>query len=180
MVETEGLLGEHPIGVPWASLSHCWGTKPGLKTTRKTYPDMLRSIKPQHLPATIPDAIKFSLQLGIRYIWVDSLCIIQPDEEEDTHDQKDWEIELPNMGRYYKDSMLTLVVESAAGDDEGFLDALEQHGDIDEDVVSISIETDDGDAEFYVGSKTYLLDTFRVQAFFKEMTPLRQRAWTLQ
>lgn len=180
LVETQGLLPEYPIGVPWISLSHCWGTKAGLKTTRKNYPDMLRSISLQDLPATIRDAIKFTIQLGWPYLWVDNLCIIQPDQEENADDQKDWEMELPKMGRYYKDSLLTLVIESAAGDDEGFLESLEQHEDRNTGLVSISIETDDGDAEFYVNFESYKMDLLSAHIFFERITPLRERAWTLQ
>lgn len=32
------------------------------------------------LPATFQDAVDFTRRLGLQYIWIDSICIIQGDE----------------------------------------------------------------------------------------------------
>lgn len=54
------------------------------------------------LPTTYKDAIITTHKLGLQYIWIDSLCIIQ--------DQlSDWEIEAKDMGRIYKNSEVTIA-----------------------------------------------------------------------
>ncbi|KAF2692124.1 hypothetical protein K458DRAFT_281518, partial [Lentithecium fluviatile CBS 122367] len=97
---------------PWISLSHCWGKMKGLKTTKDNYKDFLQSIPLHKLLATIHDAIVFTQRLGFRYLWIDSLCVIQPKRKGDVDDQKDWANELPNMVRYYKHAAATLVSSS--------------------------------------------------------------------
>ena len=52
--------------------------------------------------------------IGLRYLWIDSLCIIQDD-------QQDWEKEASKMGNVYRNVWLTIVTARAASDVEGFL-----------------------------------------------------------
>ena len=50
--------------------------------------------------------------LGFRYIWIDSLCIIQDDT-------KDWEAEAALMHQYYKLSLLTIAAADASSSEDG-------------------------------------------------------------
>tara|TARA_R110002003_G_scaffold184_10_gene14454 strand:+ start:11404 stop:12522 length:1119 start_codon:yes stop_codon:yes gene_type:complete len=59
------------------------------------------------LPTTIQDAIAFTKALDVRYLWVDSLCIIQDDD-------KNKEANIASMGRVYENATLTLI--AATGD----------------------------------------------------------------
>jgi len=59
------------------------------------------------LPRTFQDAIKVTRSLTIRYIWIDSLCIIQDDE-------RDWEVESSKMAAVFEGSHLTLSASAAA------------------------------------------------------------------
>jgi hypothetical protein len=45
-------------------------------------------------PITFRDAFDLSNRLGISYLWIDSLCIIQDDDE-------DWQRESSSMGLVY-------------------------------------------------------------------------------
>jgi hypothetical protein len=63
----------------YAALSHCWGPSQLLTTNTATISDRQKGINWQDLPKTFRDAIKICHILGIRYIWIDSLCIIQDD-----------------------------------------------------------------------------------------------------
>jgi hypothetical protein len=99
---------------PYIALSHCWGKSNPFITTRDNLEDMMRSIVLDKAPATFRDAIRVSRELGIRYIWIDSLCIIQGDKE-------DWEIESSRMGGIYRDATLTISAANATADSEGFL-----------------------------------------------------------
>jgi hypothetical protein len=52
--------------------------------------------------------------MGIRYLWVDALCIIQDDK-------KDWEREAANMKNVYEKAILTLSITCSSGVNQGFL-----------------------------------------------------------
>lgn len=56
--------------------------------------------------------MQLALKLGFRYIWIDSLCIVQDDAE-------DWEIQASLMSEIYQDAVLTLAATSSSGDNEG-------------------------------------------------------------
>lgn len=63
----------------WVALSHCWGKKNTFRTTLKTLESHQRGIGWGKLPKTFKDAIQVTRALGVRYLWIDSLCIIQDD-----------------------------------------------------------------------------------------------------
>lgn len=100
---------------PWLALSHSWGQTVQFVTTTENISDMKRAILLCKMPLTFQDAVTVTRKLGYRYLWIDSLCIIQ---DSDT----DWESEAACMQRYYKDAVMTISTDLAAGDDEGFLD----------------------------------------------------------
>lgn len=108
LVETRGKRGRY------IALSHCWGKANSFLLTHDTLEDMKRGFPPERAPATFRDAINVTRKLGIRYLWIDSLCIIQGDT-------KDWEIESSRMGEVYRDAYLTIAASSASGDEESFL-----------------------------------------------------------
>ncbi|KAK0639374.1 hypothetical protein B0T16DRAFT_243209 [Cercophora newfieldiana] len=76
LVETQ----RTPIkGGGYVALSHCWGP-PHLRPTRTTkalLPEFLKGIPFESLPLSFKDAIKFCRKLGFRYLWINSLYIIQ-------------------------------------------------------------------------------------------------------
>ncbi|KAF1979379.1 HET-domain-containing protein, partial [Bimuria novae-zelandiae CBS 107.79] len=63
---------------------------------------------PENLPATISDAIDFCRGIGIRFLWIDSICIDQESQE-----MKDYLI--PKMDSIYLRAIVTII--AAAGDD---------------------------------------------------------------
>jgi hypothetical protein len=64
----------------YVSLSHCWGkTIPACRTTSITIEVNRCGIDWEAFPATFQDAIQFTRRLGLKYIWIDSVCIIQDD-----------------------------------------------------------------------------------------------------
>lgn len=82
----EGLKGEELGQGQYIALSHCWGDPKHMTTklTMHTLEDYKSGISISSLPQTFKDAVKFARSMGIRYLWIDSLCIIQPDKEKDT------------------------------------------------------------------------------------------------
>jgi hypothetical protein len=84
-----------PTG-PYMTLSHRWGSVDILKLTRATMPVFCNTIVLEDLPKTFRDAIIVTKTLGIRYLWIDSLCILQ-----DKDDLSDWSYEAGLMYRVY-------------------------------------------------------------------------------
>lgn len=58
-------------------LSHCWGSIPIIRTLRRDYSRFCDSIPWDHLPLTFQHATEIAHRLGVDYVWIDSLCIIQ-------------------------------------------------------------------------------------------------------
>jgi hypothetical protein len=74
----------------------------------------LSGIKLTDLPPTLRDAVLVTRALGIRYLWVDSLCIIQGD-------LRDWERESGKMANIYRNSFLTICAVQGQSCLSGFL-----------------------------------------------------------
>lgn len=90
----------------YATLSYCWGKWEGLKLTTLNVGDMERGLPWKHLPVLFRDAITVVRRLGIRYLWIDALCIMQDSLE-------DWRKEAVKMGRYFRHSSVSIA--STAG-----------------------------------------------------------------
>jgi hypothetical protein len=93
----------------YAALSHCWGPpdKRPLTTTRSSVYGHLREISWTALPKTFQNVIHVTRNIGLRYIWVDSLCIVQDDHE-------DWHRESIKMGSIYEHPELTIAASHAS------------------------------------------------------------------
>jgi hypothetical protein len=78
LFETQGARGHY------TALSHCWGPPENrpLRTTRGNLADHLTGIQLCKLPKTYRDAVTVARALGIWYIWIDSLCIVQDDPDD--------------------------------------------------------------------------------------------------
>jgi hypothetical protein len=64
------------------------------------------------LPKTFQDAVLVANALSLRYLWIDSLCIIQDSEQ-------DKATELPSMGDYYYGSAFNISADAAQDSREG-------------------------------------------------------------
>lgn len=98
----------------YAALSHCWGGAISPLLTTENLESFQESIPYTELPANFRDAIIITRQLGIQYLWIDSLCIIQ-------NSKIDWEIESKKMGFIYRDALLTLSASVSPGSTHGIL-----------------------------------------------------------
>jgi hypothetical protein len=101
----------------YLALSHRWGD-PKLHKTYCTYRSNLEELKAKidftKLPKTFQDAVTVTRKLGVRYLWIDSLCIIQEDE-------RDWDTERKRMEDVFSSAYCTIAASSASGTDDGFL-----------------------------------------------------------
>lgn len=105
LVETDGKADLY------MTLSHCWGRHPVIQTTSHTINDHLQALPLIRLPKTFRDAVIITRAMGVQYLWIDSLCIIQDSKE-------DWERESAQMGMIYFSSYLTIAA-SASCDSRG-------------------------------------------------------------
>ncbi|KAJ4291028.1 hypothetical protein N0V90_010225 [Kalmusia sp. IMI 367209] len=100
----------------YAALSYCWGKDTFLTTQSSTLPRFMASIVWDALPKTVRDAIIVTRRLGVRYLWVDALCIIQGN---DYVARSDWKRESANMHNIYGGAFVTLSAAHAAHANEG-------------------------------------------------------------
>lgn len=99
---------------PYTALSHCWGKSPLIQTHRRTLQDRLAGISWNSLSTTFQDAAITTRELGIRYLWIDSLCIVQDDPE-------DWARESGSMASIYQGAQVVFAASEANDGHQGFL-----------------------------------------------------------
>ncbi|KAH6856622.1 heterokaryon incompatibility protein-domain-containing protein [Chaetomium sp. MPI-CAGE-AT-0009] len=109
LVETTAALGAH---VKYATLSHCWGQSRVLRLTSGSKQRLQAGIPISDLGLTFRDAVSVARSLGVRYIWIDSLCIIQDSKE-------DWLHEAPRMVDVYGAALFNIAATSGADTDAG-------------------------------------------------------------
>ncbi|KAL8911466.1 MAG: hypothetical protein Q9171_003364 [Xanthocarpia ochracea] len=107
LIDGQNLAQKGPADTGYLTLSYCWE-----RLKEEGFP-----LDSQ--PASIQDAIKVTKALGYRYLWVDSLCIIQDDKF-------DMMREISHMDKIYQHSTLLISAARAQEAGDGFLGCLEQ------------------------------------------------------
>jgi hypothetical protein len=168
LVESNGQLGSY------VALSYCWGDSkkhPVLKTTWENFDAHKRNIPLASMPKTILDAVKISRRLGIPFLWVDALCIIQGDAA-------DWAREAGKMCEVYSNATLTIAADHADGNSVGILgpQAYGEHPrELSLNGRSVYIRNELGRSHNDVTVLLRLPD-----AEGEHTEPINKRAWTLQ
>lgn len=146
----------------WIALSHCWGNTKPLSTTVASERKMQNGVS--GLPPTFQDAVFLTRQLGIQYLWIDSLCILQDSRE-------DWLAEAAQMGRIYSDALLVIQVNTPDSSrsilghsDEQNLYWIE---------VPFTMDSQDLQGRVFIGGKQSNITT-------PLRSPVNERAWCLQ
>jgi len=106
-LEEPGILQE-----PYVALSHRWGSSNLPRGTKATMELLKNSINWNTLTQTFQDAIMLTRKLGFHYIWIDSLCIIQDDEN-------DWRVEASKMAGIYENAELVVSATASRDGSEG-------------------------------------------------------------
>ncbi|KAE9363904.1 HET-domain-containing protein [Stipitochalara longipes BDJ] len=96
----------------YISLSHCWGSSETLTTTEESYEARIAGIPLSQLPKTFLDAVIIARHLGVRYVWIDSLCIMQ-------ENQDDWARESGRMNSVYSNAYLVIAANHATDSNGG-------------------------------------------------------------
>ncbi|CAN9196613.1 unnamed protein product [Alternaria alternata] len=113
-------LTEEANGVKYTALSHCWGSNPPSQgdprycTTDGNLNARRNGFCLSELPKTFRDAVRVTGGLGIDYLWIDSLCIIQWNAD-------DWKHEAGRMEDVFASAYCTIAATSAVDSKAGFL-----------------------------------------------------------
>ncbi|KAF5534569.1 hypothetical protein FPHYL_13401 [Fusarium phyllophilum] len=158
---------------PYVCLSHLWGDPihKQLKTTTRTLDSHMENIEWESLPATFKDAVTVCRSMNVKYLWIDSLCILQsfaeitPTELEAT--RHDFALENSNMARTYQNFHFTISADLSDHMDSGFFSRFPV------DEYKKDVITDRGSA-----ASLYIR---RHINHYQDHTPsLETRGWTLQ
>lgn len=146
----------------YATLSHCWGIRKFETLVTTNFDELQRGVPKRLLSKTFEDAIQIALAAGLKYLWIDSLCIIQDSNT-------DWEAEASMMATVYGGSSLNIAASSARDGSEGcFLQPLNHAGGF---TAPVCTNGKRELLEFSTGGVYF-------QNFFK--SHLATRAWTVQ
>jgi hypothetical protein len=108
LVETTGQAAKY------AALSHCWGKHQPIRTLKTNMADMKKVIAWNDLSQVFKNAVQVCYSLGIEYLWIDSLCIVQDDKG-------DWELESSKMADYYENAFITISATMSSDGTQPFL-----------------------------------------------------------
>jgi hypothetical protein len=109
LIETQNMKGAQ-----YCALSHCWGpiNKQPLRTISENYQHHRAEIPFEQLPISFRDTVTLARGLDINYVWIDSLCIIQDDEN-------DWHSQAKVMGEVYRNAALVVAAAGAHDSSDG-------------------------------------------------------------
>lgn len=96
----------------YMTLSHCWGRSASFQLRRYNLLQCKDHLLWEDLPETFKDAIFTTSVLGIRYLWIDALCIIQDSEE-------GWIHEASLMDQVYSNSYLNISAAASKDSRDG-------------------------------------------------------------
>ncbi|MCJ1319643.1 hypothetical protein MMC15_004979 [Xylographa vitiligo] len=101
-----------PRETRYATISHCWGNVPFCRLLQENILSFTGNIPFSILPRTFQDAITILDKLYVKYLWIDSLCIIQDSIA-------DWTVEAARMSKTYTNSYLNLAATASRNSQEG-------------------------------------------------------------
>ncbi|KAI1350936.1 HET-domain-containing protein [Xylaria sp. FL0043] len=160
----------------YVALSYCWGDKkPNTLLSSENKQQLLGGIALEQLDTTIKEAIQITRQIGFQYLWIDSLCIAQDDEEKKS-------IEINRMHEIYHNATLTLIPSRVAGVQESFLSKREIIGSSQSHLTFELPHFDKSSLSSAQGRTIILIPKKAIRREMRDYTtePWSQRAWTLQ
>lgn len=86
----------------YLTLSHCWGNNAIFTLTKGNLETLKQDIPVHQLPASFKDALHLTTELGMKYIWIDCLCILQDCQD-------DWTHEAARMGDIYRSAKCNIA-----------------------------------------------------------------------
>ncbi|KAK0502226.1 heterokaryon incompatibility protein-domain-containing protein [Armillaria luteobubalina] len=109
------LLAHNGVEGNYVALSYVWGGKQPHSTTTENVESYIKvDIPLENIPSTVMDAITVTQKLGLQYLWVDALCILQ-----DSKDDKAREI--ARIRHIFRDAYVTIIAACTHKVSDGFL-----------------------------------------------------------
>lgn len=96
------------------TLSHKWDEhiRASASTTTENLHSRLHSLNSQELPLTLIHAIEVTYQLGVKYLWIDCVCIAQDCQE-------DWNHESSLMSEVYRNAYCSIFAQVSGSSTAG-------------------------------------------------------------
>lgn len=156
------LLESGGRAAPYIALSYCWGSGKKFVSTRNSIAKRRERFMLAELPKTLRDAVLVTRRLGVRYLWVDALCIVQDDDT-------DWQSESSNMRAIYRNTSFVISALDASHSDSGMF----------YDRTALIASSDDPSATH---TNLYVREDERDQQWstYYQQNSLGERAWALQ
>jgi hypothetical protein len=146
----------------WIALSYRWGPMPHTSTTVKNKKAHMAGMNLKQLPRTFQDAIQVTRRLEKRYLWIDSLCIIQGEGGDFSDESK-------RMEDVYSGAYCVIAASCATDQNSGFLLPREKKREY------VALEADkNADGIFYLCQR---LENFNDHVLEGELS---RRGWVLQ
>jgi hypothetical protein len=155
-----------PKDTKYVTLSHCWGRLDILKLQKSNMNNMMHLINISQLCQTFLDAIEVAEMLGVQYIWIDSLCIIQDSPD-------DWTHESAMMGNVYGNSWRNIAATNTQDGSHGMLSAFRSRKSLNAQELRAKVKLNSNDVIFS-GNSANLWREEIVRG------PLRSRGWVVR
>lgn len=130
----------------------------------------MKGILVEKLPKTFQDAISITRKLNIPYIWIDSLCIVQDDNE-------DWQEQASQMMEVYRSAYITIAATASRDDEQGMF--METRRPV---LAQKKFLFNNGDCDVAIWFREQLPhpDQFHKEQDYGDSMPLMTRAWVFQ
>lgn len=100
---------------PYVALSYCWGGKQPLILTTDSLTPFQNRISWKDIPTLFRDCITVCRALNIQYLWIDAVCIVQPESD----GGNDFNIECNKMQGIYSRSTFTISATAGLSPSDG-------------------------------------------------------------
>ena len=152
----------------YLTLSHCWGGAKIKSLSHKTYGEYERGVLVEELPRTFKDAVHLTRRLGLRYLWIDALCIVQGAGG-------DWYYHAFIMDEIYRDAYFNIAATSADNPYGGLFREREP-------ALIVPLRIQIFDSSFDSGSAFYDVGDDFSETWVRQVvkSPLASRAWVVQ
>ena len=148
----------------YAALSYVWGQNQTYVLNDETFEEKRRGLDVSRLPQTIIDAITVTKGLGLTYLWVDALCILQYEGDQMSD-------EIAVMGQIYQNSEVTITAANSSSCIDGFIKEPER----------LTYFVEPFDIALNIGDGNMENLSLGYRSFYKPLKdPINLRAWTLQ
>jgi hypothetical protein len=165
LIESESIIKESIPAPDYLTLSYRWGGDEEYRLTSSTLVDFRRGQPKEDLPLTFRDLIKVARRFGIRYLWIDRLCIMQDSAS-------DWQHEARLMSDVYANAACNIAAAAAADPNGGLFRAREISKSL-PGRIKVHFKEERGATELIIENTSMYSTTL-------QLSPIHRRGWIVQ